>query len=51
MLNFGNKASLDLIRDTIQKVDNGKYWLNTETYKKCKELLSMVDLSKDYLEK
>jgi len=55
MSNFGNKASLDLIRElsllTIQEIDNGKYWLNTEVNKKCKEILSMVDLSKEDLEK
>lgn len=54
MSNFGNKASLDLIRElsliTIQEVDNGRYWLNTEVNKKCKEILSMVGLSKDDLE-
>lgn len=55
MSNFGNKAALDLIRElsliTVQEVENGKYWLNTETNKKCKEILSMVSLNKEDLEK
>ena len=54
MSNFGNKAALDLLRElsliTIQEVEKDSYWLNAETNKKCKEILSMVDLTKEDLE-
>jgi len=55
MPNFGNKAALDLLRElsliTVQEIDIDRYWLNTETNKKCKEILSMVNLTKEDLEK
>ena len=55
MSNFGNKSSLDLLRElsliTIQEVEEGKFWLNTEVSKNCKEILSMVGLTKEDLEK
>ena len=55
MSNFGNKAALDLLRElsliTIQEIDENSYWLNTETNKKCKEILSMINLTKEDLEK
>ena len=55
MSNFGNKAALDLIRElsivTIQEIETGRYWLNTEMNKKCKEILSMVNVTKEDLEK
>ena len=35
---------------TIQETNKDRYWLNAQTNKKCKEILSMVDLAKEDLE-
>lgn len=55
MSNFANKSALDLPRElsliTVQEIDKDKYWLNTEINKKCKEILSMINLTKEDLEK